>query len=85
MSQRPAGERPGRLVWFGPAALGLALVSWLIPFGEVLAMAAVTSGGVSIATRREYRIDWTAVAGICVAAAQLYFAVLLFVMTTTGF
>lgn len=77
---RSAENRPGKSAWFGPAALGIALVSWLIPFREVLAAAALACGGVSIATRGEYRIDWAAVTGIVLAIAHLYVALLLFAM-----
>lgn len=80
MSDRPAKDRPGRSAWLGPVALALALASWLFPFGEVVAVLAIITGGVSIATRREYRVDWTAAAGVCVGAAQLYFALMLGLM-----
>lgn len=85
MAIRPAKERPGRSAWLGPVAMGLGLVSWVVPFGEVVAAVALASGGVSIATRREFRIDWTAVAGIVLAAVQLYVALLLVVITSSGF
>lgn len=71
--------------WLGPIALGLGLLSWLLPIGgEVVAIVAVACGTVSIVTRREYRIDWTAVAGICVATAQLFFALILLAMHASG-
>lgn len=83
MPGRSAGDRPGRTAWLGPLALGLGLLCWLAPIGgEVVAAAAIASGAGSIATRREYRIDWTATAGICVGALQLYLALMLYVITT---
>lgn len=85
MPVRPAKDRTGKSAWLGPAALALALLSWVIPFGEVVAAAALASGGASIATRREYRVDWTAAAGIALAAVQLYLALLLTVMSSSGF
>lgn len=85
VSKRPAGERPGKTAWLGSTSLGLAVVSWLTPIGgEFVAVAALGCGAASIMTRREYRIDWTAVAGICVAAGQLYFALMLFAMSVSG-
>lgn len=85
MPSQPAGDRSDRTVWLGPLALGLGLLCWLAPIaGEAVAAAAIASGAGSIATRREYRIDWTAVAGICAGALQLYLALMVFVMTASG-
>lgn len=79
---RPARDRPGKAAWLGPLSLGLGLLCWLAPVGsEIVAAASITSGVVSIATRREYRIDWTAAAGIFVGALHLYVAVMLFAIT----
>lgn len=61
--------------------MGLGLLCWVLPLGsEVVAAAAIGCGIGSIATRREFQIDWTAVAGICGGAAQLYFALMLFAL-----
>ncbi|TCP42056.1 hypothetical protein EV191_12422 [Tamaricihabitans halophyticus] len=68
----PAGNRPGRSAWLGPFSLALAALCWFLPSGGALVgAAAVVCGALSIATRKEYRIDWTAVAGIGVGLAQL--------------
>jgi hypothetical protein len=69
----------------GPVALGLALLSWVIPVvGLGVAALAVVLGVVSVATRGEYRIDWTAAAGICVGLGQGFFTLVLWVMSLTG-
>lgn len=81
---RPAKDRPGKAAWLGPAALGLGVLCWLAPIGsEVVAAAAIACGAGSIATRREYRIDWTAVFGICAGALQLYVALMQFTITAS--
>lgn len=85
MLELPARERSGKSSWLGPIALGLGLLSWVLPIGgEVVAIVAIGCGTASIVTRGEFRIDWTAVTGICVAAAQLFFALILFVMRVSG-
>lgn len=74
---RPAKERPGKAAWLGPASLGLGLISWAIPVvGILLAVGAVACAVVSIATKAQYRTDWTAVAGLCVALGQMLFSLL---------
>ncbi|MQA62949.1 MAG: hypothetical protein GEU86_15985 [Actinophytocola sp.] len=79
---RPARDRPGKAAWLGPLALGLGLLCWLAPVGsELVASAAITSGAVSIVTRRGYRIDWAAAAGIFAGTLHLYVAVMLFAIT----
>jgi hypothetical protein len=68
----PAGDRPGRLAWPGPAALVLGVLSWPIPVaGVVVALAAIALAIVSVSMRVEYRVDWTAVVGAVVATGQL--------------
>lgn len=85
MPELPAKERSGKSSWLGPVALGLGLLSWLLPVGgEVVAIVAVGCGTASIVTRRAFRIDWTAATGICVAAAQLFLALVLFAMRLSG-
>ncbi|GAA3458055.1 hypothetical protein ACFFSW_12990 [Saccharothrix longispora] len=82
---RPVKDRPGKAAWFGPLSFGLALLSWLVPVGSPgVAAVAVTLGLLSTATDRVYRLDWTAVAGWVVGAAQLAFSLLLLVMELTG-
>jgi hypothetical protein len=74
----PAGNRPGRHAWLGPAALAMGLLSWLIPVaGAVIALAALVCGLVSMSTLTEYRIDWTAALGATVAAGQLLLSLVL--------
>ncbi|HEX2133566.1 MAG TPA: hypothetical protein VHH15_18640 [Actinophytocola sp.] len=81
----PARDRRGRLASLGPISLGVGLLSWLTPLvGVVVAAVAIVLGAVSILTRKEYRIDWTAVAGISVGGAQLFFEVVLFAMGASG-
>lgn len=80
-----ARDRPGKAAWLGPIAVGLALLSWLTPIGgPVVALVAVVCGVVSIAKRRPYRIDWTAVVGICLGAGQLFLALVLFAISASG-
>ncbi|MEU3270310.1 hypothetical protein ABZ639_05655 [Saccharomonospora sp. NPDC006951] len=71
----PVKDRPGKQAWLGPAALGLAIVSWLTPaFGIVVGAVAAGCGIVSMSTRREYRLDWTAVAGAVIGGGQVAFS-----------
>jgi hypothetical protein len=80
----PAGDRPGRAAWWGPISLALALSSWLFPVGgAVIAVVAVVCGVLSMATDREYRLDWTAVAGTPIGAAQLVLSLLLLLLDVT--
>lgn len=86
MSVRPARSRMGKTAWLGPLALGLGLVCWLLPIGgEIAAACAIGCGTGSIVTRRDHRVDWTAVAGICAGVLQLYFALVLLGITASGF
>ncbi|MCT2584809.1 hypothetical protein [Actinophytocola gossypii] len=81
----PARDRRGKLALLGPISLGVAVLSWLTPFlGIAVAAVAIILGVVSIVTRREYRIDWTAVAGISVGGAQLFFEVVLLAIGVSG-
>lgn len=74
----PAGSGPGWHAWLGPVALGLGLLSWLVPLvGTPIALVAAALGGLSMTTRTEFRIDATAVAGVTVAAGQLLLALVL--------
>ncbi|MFJ6673873.1 hypothetical protein ACIQMJ_22420 [Actinosynnema sp. NPDC091369] len=85
MRQFPAKDRPGRDAWLGPISLCLALLSWPIPAGgPVLALGAVACGVRSMTTKTEYRLDWTAVAGTCVAVLQLLLSLMLFAMAAGG-
>ncbi|MGM1064888.1 hypothetical protein [Saccharothrix sp. Mg75] len=71
--------------WWGPVSLGLALLSWLFPVGgAVVAAAAVTCGVLSVARDREYRLDWTALAGAPIGAAQLGLSLLLVLADATS-
>jgi hypothetical protein len=80
-----ARDRPGKAAWLGPIAIGLGLLGWLTPVGGVVvASVAVGCGVVSIVTRRPYRIDWTAVVGICLGAGQLFLTLVLFVIGASG-
>lgn len=80
----PAKDRKGKAAWLGPASIALALVSWVVPFGWVVALAACACGALSIGTRREYRIDWTAVVGSCLGGAQVFVELVLFAMSLSG-
>jgi hypothetical protein len=81
----PAKDRPGKAAWLGPVALCLGVLSWPIPAGGVvLAVGAVGCGVVSMATKTEYRLDWTAVAGVAVAVLQLLLSLMLLVMAAVG-
>jgi hypothetical protein len=81
----PAKDRPGRDAWLGPISLCLALLSWPIPAGgPVLAVGSVACGVWSMATKTEYRLDWTAVTGTCVAGLQLLLSLMLLVMAAGG-
>ena len=72
--------------WWGPISLGLALLSWLFPVGGVfIAVAAVTCGLVSMATDRQYRLDWTALVGTPLGGAQLVFSLLLLTAEVAGY
>ena len=80
-----ARDRPGKAAWLGPIAVGLGLLGWLTPVGGVVvASIAVVCGVVSIVTRRPYRIDWTAVVGICLGAGQLFLALVLLAIGASG-
>ncbi|GAB2960108.1 hypothetical protein GCM10027184_04090 [Saccharothrix stipae] len=85
MRQLPAKDRPGKDAWLGPVSLCLALLSWPIPAGgPVLAVGAMACGVRSMTTKTEYRLDWTAVTGTCVAALQLLLTLMLLVMSARG-
>lgn len=80
-----ARDRPGRAAWLGPIAAALGLLCWLTPIGgEIVALVAIGCGTISIVTRRPYRIDWTAVVGICLGMGQLFLALILFVNGVSG-
>lgn len=80
----PARDRPGWRSWLGPTALTLGLLSWLVPFGELVGVLAATAGTTSVLTDREYRVDATAIAGIGIAGTGLFFSLLLLAMTLSG-
>ncbi|WP_380718422.1 hypothetical protein [Saccharothrix hoggarensis] len=81
----PAKDRPGRDAWLGPLSLCLGLLSWPIPAGgAVLAAGAVACGVRSMATKTEYRLDWTAVTGTVIAVLQLFLSLMLLVMDVGG-
>lgn len=68
----PAKLRPGKQAWLGPAALCLAVLSWVIPvLGLPIAVVAAACAGVSIGTNRAYRLDWTAVVGSILALGHI--------------
>jgi len=80
----PAGDRPGVKGLLGPVCLVLSLLGWLLPYGEVASALAVTTGAISILTDRQYRLDGLVIAGVCIAALQLFFGLLLFTMDLAG-
>ena len=85
LRQLPAKDRPGRDAWLGPISLCLALLSWPIPAGgTALAVGAVACGVLSMTTKTEYRLDWTAVTGTSVAVLQLLLSLMLLVMEAGG-
>ncbi|MGA6161769.1 hypothetical protein [Amycolatopsis magusensis] len=81
----PVRDRPGRRAWLGPLSLLLAVLCWFLPLGSVaVAAVAIACATASILTDREYRLDWTAVAGASIAAGQLFFTVFLMAMEAAG-
>ncbi|QFU89202.1 hypothetical protein YIM_20115 [Amycolatopsis sp. YIM 10] len=81
----PVRDRPGRRAWLGPIALLLAVLCWFMPLGGVaVAVAAIACASASILTDRQYRLDWTAVAGASIGAGQLFFTVFLMAMEAAG-
>lgn len=80
-----ARDRPGKGAWLGPVAAALGLLSWVSPIGgPIVALVACVCGAVSILTRRPYRIDWTAVVGICLGLGELFLDLVLFVSDVSG-
>ncbi|GAA4015834.1 hypothetical protein GCM10022247_43490 [Allokutzneria multivorans] len=72
-------DRSGSQAWLGPISLGLAVASWIFPYVNlVLVVIACVCGVVSIVTRKWHTIDWTAVAGICVASGQAVLSLLVY-------
>lgn len=85
MRQFPVKDRPGNGAWLGPISLCLGLLSWPIPVGGVVVAAGAVACGVrSMATKTEYRLDWTAVAGTCIGALQMLLSLMLLVMAAAG-
>lgn len=83
--QLPAKDRPGKRAWLGPVSLCLGVVSWAIPGGGTLiAAGAIACGVASMATRAEYRLDWTAITGTCAGAGQLPLSLMLFAMAASS-
>lgn len=81
----PAGDRPGRSAWLGPGSLFLGLLSWLFPIGGApLALAAIVLATVSMTTLTRFRIDWTAVVGLCLGVGQALLSLALFSMSLSG-
>lgn len=80
----PAGDRPGVKGLLGPVCLVLGLLGWLLPYGEVASVVVLAAGAISILTDRQYRLDGLVIAGVCIAALQLFFALLLFTMDLAG-
>ncbi|NYH77380.1 hypothetical protein FHR84_000694 [Actinopolyspora biskrensis] len=73
----PARHRPGPCAWFGPIALCLGLVSWmLVVAGTVCAVAAVISGTASVTTRGHYRRDATALLGTALGAGHVLVSIM---------
>ncbi|WP_410579907.1 hypothetical protein [Amycolatopsis sp. lyj-108] len=62
----------------------LSLLGWLLPYGEVASALALAAGALSILTDRQYRLDGLVITGVCIAALQLFFALLLFTMDLAG-
>lgn len=84
--RRPAMSRHGKLAWLGPVSLGLALLSWVIPVGDiVIAAIAVACGLVVLFTSAEDRTDWTAVAGALVGFLQVLLALMLIAVDFYGY
>ncbi|RCW46954.1 hypothetical protein DFQ14_101294 [Halopolyspora algeriensis] len=82
----PAENRPGKQAWLGPISLALGLVSWVIPAASwLVALGAIVCGAVSMSTRTEYRVDWTAVVGIGAGAARGLVSLLVLIMTASGY
>ncbi|MGH3756369.1 hypothetical protein [Actinophytocola sp.] len=80
-----ARDRPGKAAWLGPIATALGLLSWLTPIaGPIVALTACGCGVISILTRRPYRIDWTAVVGICLGTGQLFLELVLLATNASG-
>ncbi len=79
-----AGDRPGFKGLLGPICLVLSLLGWLLPYGEVASALALAAGALSILTDRQYRLDGLVITGVCIAALQLFFALLLFTMDLAG-
>lgn len=85
MRQLPVKDRPGRAAWLGPISLCLGLLSWPMPVGSaVVAAGAVVCGVLSMTTKTEYRLDWTAVAGTSIGALQMLLFLMLLVMVAAG-
>ncbi|MBK1783810.1 hypothetical protein [Prauserella cavernicola] len=80
----PTDERPGLRGSLGPVSLVLAILGWLVPFGEVLSVLALGAGALALWLGRRLRLDGFAVAGCCIASAQLFFALLLWTMELSG-
>ncbi|ASR36344.1 hypothetical protein BAY61_16520 [Prauserella marina] len=81
----PVKDRPGKQAWLGPCALGLAVISWLTPaFGIVVGAVAAGCGAASMSTGREYRLDWTAMAGTVIGGAQVIFSGLMAAASAFG-
>ncbi|MGC7094545.1 hypothetical protein ACPZ19_07780 [Amycolatopsis lurida] len=85
MRTLPVRDRPGRRAWLGPISLLLAVLCWFVPVGGVVvAAAAIACAIASMLTDRQYRLDWTAVAGASIGAGQLFFTVFLMAMEAAG-
>ncbi|ONI80177.1 hypothetical protein ALI22I_43040 [Saccharothrix sp. ALI-22-I] len=81
----PAKDRPGKAAWLGPISLCLGLLSWPTPAGgPILAVSAVICGTLSMTTRTEYRLDWTAITGTTIGALQLLLSLMLLAMAAGG-
>lgn len=84
--QFPAKDRSGKQAWLGPISLWLGLLSWVIPVvGSLVAVSAVACGAVSMTTRAQYRIDWTAAVGTGAGVGRVGLSLFVLAMTTSGY
>ena len=85
MLSRRAVPRNGRRTWLGRVSLGLALLSWVLPIGDIVVGAvAVGLGLVALLRTAEERIDWVAAAGAAVGFLQVLLSVMLIAADVYG-
>lgn len=85
MLSRPADSRRGKRAWLGHASLGLALLSWVLPVGDLVVGAiALVIGLVALFRTADERTDWVAAAGAVVAFLQVLLTVMLLAADAYG-